>query len=252
MRDKRSARRFMYALVAAAVPFGMAHADTVIDLTTSGSSGTLDGAIFSAIDPQPTGTGYIDPFLRLQNKGTEAGYNTDGALEFDTKPSIHTHSIQLSNVPEVTVGGVTYREFLLDINESKPGTLLSLDQLKISLDSSGTLTGYPDNFSAPVYDLDASGDNWVKLNYDLNNGSGSGDMRVLIPTSVFGTDESQYVYLYSLFGENFPSDAGFEEWWVGQSDSNEPVPEPSTLALSFIGGGAFIGYLQRKKKRMAA
>jgi hypothetical protein len=47
-----------------------------IDLTTVGASSTVNGVIFAETDKQPTGTGVIDPFLRLQNTPTEAGINT--------------------------------------------------------------------------------------------------------------------------------------------------------------------------------
>ncbi len=238
------------ALAALALPLSLSRADTVIDLTTRGSSGALDGAIFSAVEPHPTGTGVIDPFLRLQAKGVEAGYNTNGPLEFDTKPSIHTHAIQLRDVPIVNVNGTAYREFFLDINESKPGTLLSLDQLKIGLGDSPTLSGAgaAQLFNQPAYNLDASGDNWVKLNYELGHGSGSGDMRVLIPNSAFGDDNSKYLYLYSQFGQNLPSDAGFEEWWVRKTDSSDAVPEPTTLAMAVFGAGGLMVHLQRRRK----
>lgn len=243
-------RWLLPALVYGLLPVQVARAD-VLDLTTRGATGELGGAIFYQIDPQPTGTGVVDPFLRLQNKGSESGYNTDGRLEFDTKPSIHTHSLQLGSIPVVEQNGVAYREFFLDINESKPRTLLSLDEMKIHVDDAGNLSGYPQNFSDPVFDLDTSGDNWVSLNYELNHGSGSGDMRVLVPSELFGTDPNKYVTLYSAFGQNQGSDAGFEEWWVRQTDQNEPVPEPASLALSLVGGGALVSLLQRKKRRTA-
>jgi len=251
--DKRypSVRIVVPALAAIVFSLGSARADTIVDLTTRGSSDTVNGAVFSQVDPHPTGTGYIDSFVRVQNKGVESGFNTDGKPQLDTKAGAFTHSIQLKDIPEVTIGGTTYREFYLDINETLPGTLLSLDSVQISLANSGSLTN-ANNLGTKVWDLDATGNNWIKLNYDLNSGSGGGDMRMLIPTSVFGNDDNKYVYLYSKFGVNESADAGFEEWWVKQGSTSQPVPEPSALALAVIGGGAFVGFLQRKKRRAAA
>src|SRR6266498_260628 len=78
----------------------------VIDVTSAGSSGngqSANGAIFNYADPQPTGTGYIDPFLREQNNGTELGVNTSikaqvvNTVAFDNKdPVNYTHDLSIS------------------------------------------------------------------------------------------------------------------------------------------------------------
>jgi len=62
------------------------------DLTTAGSSGELNGALFiwTDLDRSSTGTGVIDSFVIIQHDGVEQGYNTDGTLEFDTKEPGHT------------------------------------------------------------------------------------------------------------------------------------------------------------------
>jgi len=122
------------------------------------------GAIFAQINVQPTGTGVIQSFLRLQNTPTEQGYNTDARsynnggngpsasgvkTQFDEKSDPNfTRSIQLGAIPKVTVCSqgtcTTYREFFLDINENSadPGHMLSLDQLEIFTSSSSTLNYY--------------------------------------------------------------------------------------------------------------
>ena len=58
---------------------------TVVDLTGSNDSGTINGAQFVFTTPQPTGTGVIQPFLRLENSPVEQGYNTSGGTPFDDK-----------------------------------------------------------------------------------------------------------------------------------------------------------------------
>ena len=58
---------------------------TVVDLTGSNGSGTINGAQFVFTTPQPTGTGVIEPFLRLENSPVEQGYNTSGGTPFDDK-----------------------------------------------------------------------------------------------------------------------------------------------------------------------
>lgn len=216
----------------------------VLDLTTRGSSGTLNDARYFQVDPHSTGTGVIDAFLRVQRDGVEQGYNTDyKKLEFDEKSGSFTHSLMLSDVPRVNIEGAVYREFLLDINENNSGadTLLSLDSLRIFLGGAGDLHNYPTGLGRLVYDIDsATSDNWIKLDYDLGTGSGSGDMFAYIPNSLF-TGEDQYVYLYSKFGEQgqksngLDSSDGFEEWAVRKGGAETDLPEPSTALLVAAG-----------------
>src|SRR5262245_33751791 len=122
---------------------------TVLDLTHAGDEKTApNGAIVQQCDAQPTGTGYIRAFVRVQGAapggGTEQGYNTDGRpLQFDENSSPQfTRSLTLGQVPVVTVDGVAYREFLLDINQKSSSPRLSLDEVRVFLGDSANLTGY--------------------------------------------------------------------------------------------------------------
>lgn len=243
-----------------------AHAVTY-DLT-SGGSATINGALFTTSSSQSTGTGVIQSFVRVQagNKAgdTEQGYNSDARpLQFDenTSPTF-TRSLQLSVVPIVTIGGVAYREFLLDINQTNANELLTLNEVQIWLRAAGNLTGFTAagctssdcsstgfNSGTRIYGMDLVGtDNNVELNYDLNSGSGSGDLFLYVLDSLF-TGSNQYVYLYSRFGTSNFSNDGFEEWAVrtatpicGPNDPYYPtcmppdeVPEPGSLALLGLG-----------------
>ncbi|MGH9361295.1 MAG: PEP-CTERM sorting domain-containing protein, partial [Thermoanaerobaculia bacterium] len=238
----------------------------IVDLTSDGASGTINGAIFMEFSPQPTGTGYIDPFVRIHNEGDspqdptqgfESGYNTDGQIEFNTKEEgghNWTHSIKVSDLQVVNQGGTDYYVFMLDINEvsSKDGRLLSLNEVEIYLGASGDLTGYP-NLGTKIYEMDAGGDNTVELDYKLNNGSGSGDMLMLVPVSLF-TGPNQFVYLYSEFGNPNHEDDGFEEWAAVMSDSPPPppppppIPEPTTMLLLGAGLVAMGGVKKLRRK----
>ena len=210
-----------------------------VDLTTLGSAGEINGALFQQSDARPTGTGLINSFVRLQGSGVERGYNTDARpLQFDENRSpAFTRSLRLADVPVVIVNGVAYREFLLDINQKASAPLLSLDELKIFLGDRGNLSGYDANNGRlagldAAYDMDAGGDHSVLMNYSLNHGSGSGDVSVLIPDRIFASSSSNpYVYLYSTFGQTAAANSGFEEWAV--------KPKSDVSALGSLSGKVY-------------
>lgn len=225
------------------------HASTIIDLTDGGSGGA-NGALYVWTDFQATGSGVIDAFLRIQNRGTEQGYNHSLGhnVPWDTKPGIHTHDIQVEDLVVKNISGVDYFEFLLDINESNghDNELLSLDNIQIYTRHAPISS--PDEGFSHLGDLrynndvGGDGDTTVQLNYNLNSGSGSGDMFFYVPVSLFaGTLPEDYVYFYSLFGNMSESDAGFEEWAMLQNVSgpggNQPpvIPEPGTMLLMGTG-----------------
>jgi hypothetical protein len=229
----------------------------VVDLI-NGNTGNITTANygtsrFDYMDQQPTGTGVIDPFLRIQRNGTEQGYNTSGVnpqAPFDDKAGIWTHDLRMSDLDVVTIGSQTYFKFLLDINEDmgSRNELLSLDRLQIYTTSVGSQTTMAMNNANTVnqtlglqsaqlrYSLDdnvAGIDNTVNLDYSRNQGSGSGDMIAYIPTSLFaGAGQNDFVVLYSQFGATYAANTGldtsdgFEEWWVLRS---QPIPEPATV-----------------------
>ncbi|MBI4355957.1 MAG: PEP-CTERM sorting domain-containing protein [Candidatus Omnitrophica bacterium] len=181
---------------------------------------------------------------------------------------VFNHAIMITDVPRVTIDGIQYREFLLDINQnaSDNPSLLSLDEIQIFL--SGTANQSVETFTGGildltdaslVYRLDAGSDSWIKMNYTLNHGSGSGDMFAYIPETLFAnvyTGSNKFVYLYSRFGENHVNNDGFEEWAVREGGGPEPgpdagptIPEPTSL---FLMGTGLLSWLGARRLRLVA
>lgn len=278
------------AAIALCFAASSAQADFTIDLTTKGASGNSGPGIFQEFAFQPTGTGVFDPFVRIQQTGTEAGYNTDGRpVEFETKDANQwTHSLALASLGVVTRDGVDYFMFRLDINEmaneesqNKPtGRHLSMNDFVIYLGNAPDLLGFNQgNLNAPfggnavlVYNIDtadARGDATVELNDKNSNGSnghgpgsGDSDMDVFIPVSLFQGkgDPFQWVYLYSKFGVPHPSDDGFEEWsaFLGQGPTPPPppppvIPAPASAVLLLTGlPGLTLAWIRRRRAAAAA
>jgi hypothetical protein len=225
-----------------------------LDLTTAGASGFIDSAFFIQVPDQSTGTGVINPFVRLStNDNCEQGYNTSGRpLPFDENNSPNfTRNLLLTEIPVINLNGTNYLQFLLDINQTGDNPLLSLDQIKIyQSDTKDLKSTNLNDLGTKVYDLDATGDHWIKLNFALNSGSGSGDMFAYIPVSAFDiSGAKQYVYFFSRFGEEFNQNDGFEEWALLNLDNSvhiQFVPEPATYLL--LGPALLaLGYWRRRR-----
>ncbi len=183
-------------------------------------------------------------------------------------------------MPIVSIGGQAYLDFALDINQVGSGALLSLDEVQISLASSGTIQGYTSNGTyggqaSLIYDMGGSSSTWVKLNANIAPGSGGTDMFMDIPLadlpdSAFSganrtlpLSSTQYVYLYSHFGtQNLnPGDTigsandGFEEWaapTLGSATSSTsttiydaatilPVASPAPAGVSVVDSATVTG-----------
>ncbi len=252
------------------------------DLTGGiGDSDSVNGAIFRVDDPDgSSGTGVLDPFVRMQYTGptvgpnartTQYGYNTSGRpVAFDENTTlIFTHDLRLVDVPVRVVDSRPYFEFLLDINEPNGGgdQFLSLDELQIYTSAvPGQNTPVVSTLGVLRYDLDAGVDSHIRLDWNsIGSGSGRADMTALIPIDYFeGASARDYLYLYSSFGaegeegegddfRNWSVSGGFEEWAIDgvdfYTDSPPPVvPEPITMVLL---GGSLTSLGAYLRKRIA-
>jgi uncharacterized repeat protein (TIGR01451 family) len=233
----------------------------IIDLTTAGAavgptSVTADthGAIWEQGSANVSANGQFKAFLIVQQDGNEAseqGYNTgavDGHGHFiyptilddkhligSASPIVNVNDLQVID-PGSGPGGDGYYGFVVSVNQAHdlPNNLLSLDALQIFQASDSTLLGTASadasgNMSLnlpgaiPVFDL--GGATEVELNANLTHGNSHGDAMVLIPVSDFITDGSaNYVYLYSAFGQENPTNGGFEQW-AAIEHATTPSPE---------------------------
>jgi uncharacterized repeat protein (TIGR01451 family) len=198
---------------------------------TLGSGASVE-YIGSSAQNQASGTGLFDPFVRLQGGPVEKGYNTDGAVAFDTKAGTWTHAIKVNAIPLVDCDGsgpgtATCWELFNDINENNTAKRISLNVVELWFTTNPNLVGFVDPTGFPA----ASGAtkeyqfNGNILINDVNQGSGRGDLRYLIPTAGHTWDDNTYFVLYSKWGTTtgtagnngtgtYVADGGFEEWKV--------------------------------------
>jgi hypothetical protein len=212
------ARIAALSLVSAGFLAGSVTHATDVDLTTAGTSGTINGADFVQTSPRPSGTGVIKSFVRLQANGSERGFNTDhsplnGELN-DIKAGTWTHAVHVSDLTPIDHNGSQAIQFLLDINQIDSKSLLSLDELQVYTAPVGNLSSHAAVFSQNlIYDMGAG--NRVLLDYGLNSGSGAGDMYFYLPANLLNGLGSQFIYLYSKFGASggdYETNDGYEEW----------------------------------------
>lgn len=236
------------------------------DLTTAGATGTAGtGVLVEQVSPQPTGTGNIDPFLRIQraNSPCVAGFNTGGDAggTLDDLAGTWTHALATSSLTTTNINGTNYVQFLLDINQTGSDPLLSLESFRLFSFGDGGLEGV-DGLNAllggaagvtSLFNMDAGGDRRLLLNYGLNTGSGSGDVLFSIDANYF-LNAGNFIYLFSRFGALgtvFENNDGFEEWALVTNDCPlegcTSVPEPGSMGL--LGAGLLgLGVFARRKR----
>jgi hypothetical protein len=211
----------------------------VPDKTGYANDQTTDGAIVEYIGDSnltfgSAGSGIFEAFLRTHASPSEQGYNSDLAkkdFEFDEVSGNFTRSILVSEIPVVECesvdGSITEDdlcwELFADINDSNSTPLIQLTDLEIWFSDEASPTGYP--FGSPiekVYDFEGE----VLIN-DVNQGSGRGDLRYLVPLGDIEIPEdcdygnsvcATFFVVYTQWGdpndEDYATDAGFNEWKV--------------------------------------
>ncbi|MDM8000043.1 MAG: hypothetical protein QUS33_08600, partial [Dehalococcoidia bacterium] len=185
-------------------------------------SATIGGALFETYT-LGSGTGNFHPFLSFSsNDGVEEGYNTDADPRADPYledvSDVHTHSLAMMAVPVVKIGDNYYWELICDTNQSGSNTDLTIEELEVYAADSATITGYP--FPAAnatmVWDFDGDEDNTLLFNGLWGNGSGTGDLRILIPYTpgLFTSGKTWFVVYAKMGNATYPCNDGFEEFGI--------------------------------------
>jgi hypothetical protein len=253
-----------------------------------------DGSRFIASEFD-AGTGDIDPFLTIKAHGSgtiERGHNLDTSLdgvtiqndERATGGGGRTHALLLSEVPFVTLDGQAYLDIGFDINESDDSQVtkqLDLTSLQIFTNSDAGLmfdfdmygSGPAEAFGAMVgdatpygvlrYNFDGTEDNTLTIN-PLNDGSGTGDVRILIRFETFmHANLTDNVFVWAELDR---VSAGFEEFTVRHVENPEfpplgegapgtggviiiSIPEPSAALLFVLGAMVTLGRRSRGCER---
>jgi len=247
-----SRTRMQATLLGAAVALAFTNAGAAnIDLTggynicaaTDGAT-VCSGSTGSGTFPEFVGTngGRPDTYFMYNTTSNplEAGNQVGNGIN-------QNRDVTLGDFAVTSLGGVDVFTFVLDINQTNPDPILSLNHVSIFI-GDGSLTGYDAGadtlggvaaaWAMPVDDL-------ITLDYSLAAGSGRGDMFLYVPTSFFdsfGIDD--HLQLFSSFGDPDNNNDGFEEWSYLSCTETEgatcftppdDVPEPGTLALLGLG-----------------
>jgi hypothetical protein len=216
---------------------------SILVLNDAGQQQTIGVVIFetpaSSIGNIPSGTG---SFLRFKDtqSGEESGFNTDSLLPLTPAPVDMTtsYSLPTNTIPLVQIGGSSYREFALSIQESGNPKFLDLNVLKLA----GTSNPSVQDFTSltPFTIINSGTTDTIEL-YDVYGGTNI-DMLMYVPStnSVFLND---YVVMYNLFTN---ADDGPDEWAVRPLSA---IPEPTTIIIwsLFVGVGIVFGYWRKRK-----
>lgn len=259
--------------------------------TTSTGTGTFGGFLTLG------GNGSVN--RGISGYGASTGSTPNLMADVTASQTAAMSQLTLGSAPTYTIGSTSYYAFYFDLNEpqTSSGKYISLDSLTIYSSSvapgtrqsptvwatslqdftgTGTQsgTGYVganpqvrwtmDDLASDSYTV--TNDRSVLIDTGvLGNGSGTGDMFVMVPTSNFSSmSSSDYLYFYASFGGagvigtiDYSSNGGFAEVGIMTGGNltftslpgglPTPVPETSPNAVLGIGLAA-AGWLRARRR----
>ena len=220
--------------------------------------GFINGALFQRAVPG-SGAGQFRQLFRVSDSNDadviERGYNRGGIMDSET-PNGFNPLIRVQNLVESSEGG--FYMFALDANESSGGnnSYLSLDMFSIYVGGVNDPAPLPaaeanlGQLGTRVYTF-ATNDG-VLLDATTSSGSGTADMLVFVPKSLFnGFAPDSYVYTFVSHGGSsapgFGASGGNEEWAAIQTPMASYIPEPGAWAIALVGG--ILGLTTRYRRR---
>ena len=191
------------------------------------------------------------PALAAGQRELERAFNTSVDTSLDIQPPVgagkFTHALTHA-IPILRIGGIDYREFLLDVNQTDNGPI-SLNQ--VQLFQSNRTWGCPASppgcrrdhdaaiafgSLAPIFQINNRQNTPgglttnTEIAADSGSGSGTADMFLYVPNSLFANSPTSYITLFSQLGTptgTYDANAGYEEWAVREGvPDRRPCPSP--------------------------